>query len=724
MPFVEYKNSVPALAIRDYLGSVASQAAMLALLDPNGLIPQKGDWCYRSDLTEYWVVTGIDATQLSSWTSQGGSGGSVDWTAITSKPSTFAPSTHAHPISEVTNLQTTLDGKEPTIGSGTSGQYIKGNKTLGTLDKTAVGLTNVDNTSDSTKNSATATITNKSISGSDNTLSNIPQSAVTNLATDLGNKQATITGAATTIDTEDLTISRAVISNASGKIAVSSVTDTELGYVSGATSNIQSQLGNKQPLDSTLTALAAYNSNGILVQTAPDTFTPRTIIAGTGISVSNGDGVSGNPVVALTGGGIPIGAIRSDIGLTAVKVFYDTLYTSTKGMWLRNGAVTTPTSIISANYPDITSDTADNNISNRTWLWLASSNYGFARFNATCIQTTTDFSTYTNREIEAATVVPTSSTGGYLIDYDGTRTVMLQIPSTNSSTGFIGYSYSNNGTTFTSVYGRAVSGVYTVLSNPCISGSTYSFWSSIDNARIYTTDHTNWTVCTNSINAPVHKMNNGTLYCTTSSGTDFKYSTDNGQTWTTGTLPSALGANENVFHSIDFDGTNYVYVKGTTTVYYGTTLAFGSTATFTASKNQVWFRNAAFIATTSSQTTAIETCTNPNSWTQRTLPNTSRISYVLYAHSKYFVLGDDRVMSSSDLASWTSEIASGITQVSATAMPQTFACATGNNLVFISSGTINIYQSGSWTAVTNSQQNTGLATLSLGIANVFTKVRL
>lgn len=48
------------------------------------------------------------------------------------------------------------------------------------ITKSDVGLSNVDNTSDSTKNSATATLTNKSISGSTNTLTNIPlSSAVT-----------------------------------------------------------------------------------------------------------------------------------------------------------------------------------------------------------------------------------------------------------------------------------------------------------------------------------------------------------------------------------------------------------------------------------------------------------------------------------------------------------------------------------------------------------------
>jgi len=63
--------------------------------------------------------------------------------------------------------------------------------------------------------------------------------------TNLG-AQATITGAATTIDTEDLTASRALASNASGKIEVSAVTSTELGYLDGVTSAIQTQLDAKQ----------------------------------------------------------------------------------------------------------------------------------------------------------------------------------------------------------------------------------------------------------------------------------------------------------------------------------------------------------------------------------------------------------------------------------------------------------------------------------------------
>lgn len=65
--------------------------------------------------------------------------------------------------------------------------------------------------------------------------------------TNLG-AQATITGAATTVTASDLTASRAAVSNASGKIDVSAVTTTELNYVSGVTSAIQTQMNLKAPL--------------------------------------------------------------------------------------------------------------------------------------------------------------------------------------------------------------------------------------------------------------------------------------------------------------------------------------------------------------------------------------------------------------------------------------------------------------------------------------------
>jgi len=65
------------------------------------------------------------------------------------------------------------------------------------------------------------------------------------IQTQLNAKQATITGAATTIDDTNLTASRALVSDGSGKVAVSAVTATELGHLDGVSSAIQTQLNSK-----------------------------------------------------------------------------------------------------------------------------------------------------------------------------------------------------------------------------------------------------------------------------------------------------------------------------------------------------------------------------------------------------------------------------------------------------------------------------------------------
>ena len=55
--------------------------------------------------------------------------------------------------------QTQLNAKEDSITAGTTSQYYRGDKTFQTLDKTSVGLSNVDNTSDLNKPISTATQT-------------------------------------------------------------------------------------------------------------------------------------------------------------------------------------------------------------------------------------------------------------------------------------------------------------------------------------------------------------------------------------------------------------------------------------------------------------------------------------------------------------------------------------------------------------------------------------
>jgi len=81
--------------------------------------------------------------------------------------------------------------------------------------------------------------------------------------------QAAITGGASTITTSNLTANRALLSDGSGKVAVSATTNTELGYLSGVTSAIQTQLSGKAPLLSptftgnvTMPGTGIWNSSG------------------------------------------------------------------------------------------------------------------------------------------------------------------------------------------------------------------------------------------------------------------------------------------------------------------------------------------------------------------------------------------------------------------------------------------------------------------------------
>jgi hypothetical protein len=55
-----------------------------------------------------------------------------------------------------------------------------------------------------------------------------------------------------------------------------------------------------QPADGDLTGISNLTGTGVVIRTAADTYTTRTVTAGTGISVTNGDGVSGNPTVGLS----------------------------------------------------------------------------------------------------------------------------------------------------------------------------------------------------------------------------------------------------------------------------------------------------------------------------------------------------------------------------------------------------------------------------------------
>jgi hypothetical protein len=225
-----------------------------------------------------------------------------------------------------TNSTTILPGNTTTTklflsqtGTGT----VSASPVWSAVSKTDVGLDNVDNTSDATKNSATATLTNKTISGSSNTISNIAQSSITNLTSDLGLKaplaSPAFTGTPTaptavsgTNTTQIATTAFVAAAIASGGITIDAtptnastnavqsdgvfdalalklnISDTATmlsGYsrtshthtIANVTS-LQTTLDGKQPLDTDLTTIAGLStsSNDVIMQVKANAWTVRT----------------------------------------------------------------------------------------------------------------------------------------------------------------------------------------------------------------------------------------------------------------------------------------------------------------------------------------------------------------------------------------------------------------------------------------------------------------
>ena len=90
----------------------------------------------------------------------------------------------------------------------------------------------------------------------------------------INGKQAAVTGAASTITGNNLTESRALVSDGSGKVAVSAVTSTELGYLDGVTSGIQGQINS---LNNNLRAPQYGEVSGSAAEVSAGSTTTKTI---------------------------------------------------------------------------------------------------------------------------------------------------------------------------------------------------------------------------------------------------------------------------------------------------------------------------------------------------------------------------------------------------------------------------------------------------------------
>lgn len=119
-------------------------------------------------------------------------------------------------------------------------------------------------------NNNTQTLTNKTLSGGSNTFSNIPYSALS-LGSSVVNSDISAAAGIGVTKIEALTASRALQTNASGVISVASVTSTELGYLSGVTSAIQTQV------DAKVAKSVATAKGDILIGTTNGTVSKKSV---------------------------------------------------------------------------------------------------------------------------------------------------------------------------------------------------------------------------------------------------------------------------------------------------------------------------------------------------------------------------------------------------------------------------------------------------------------
>lgn len=164
----------------------------------------------------------------------------------------------------------------------------------------------------------TATTFKGALSGNATTATTATDYASTGtIATALSGKQATITGGASTITSSNLTASRALVSNSSGKVAVSAVTSTELGYLDGVTSNIQTQLNGKQA-----------SGDYALKSDIPTNYVPTTRTVN-GKALSANISLTASDVGALASNGKAVSATSADSATKATQDASGNVITST-----------------------------------------------------------------------------------------------------------------------------------------------------------------------------------------------------------------------------------------------------------------------------------------------------------------------------------------------------------------------------------------------------------
>jgi len=246
--------------IKNYSTTQASNTSLNSISVAEGMLPSNLNNAIRALMKNtrdwfndaQWIEYGDgDATYTAAY---------VSGTSFTINGSDVTSIYHAGRRIKITDTAATLYGTIASSSFSTNTTvtvtWDAGSLTSGALNNVYIGALSKTNDSIPTGISAEK-IANGTVSDAEFQYLNGVTSAI---QTQLDAKAGSITGAASTIATSDLTASRALASNSSGKVAVSSVTATELGYVSGVSSAIQTQLDAKNVKANNLSDVASASS--------------------------------------------------------------------------------------------------------------------------------------------------------------------------------------------------------------------------------------------------------------------------------------------------------------------------------------------------------------------------------------------------------------------------------------------------------------------------------
>ncbi|MCP4919770.1 MAG: hypothetical protein GY913_22950, partial [Proteobacteria bacterium] len=137
-------SQLPDIAISEFLGSVASQAAQ------TGLTGEVGDWCIRTDESKTYIISANNGSSYSDWTQIATPSAPVDSVngqvgVVVLGPTDVgaAAASHTHVLADVTDAGTAASFDAPASGDAGSGELVKGDDSRLSDARTPVAHTHV-----------------------------------------------------------------------------------------------------------------------------------------------------------------------------------------------------------------------------------------------------------------------------------------------------------------------------------------------------------------------------------------------------------------------------------------------------------------------------------------------------------------------------------------------------------------------------------------------------